>query len=336
MHAAELAIRVALAIVFGAAGAAKLLDLQASRDTTSAFGVPERAARVSGTLLPFAELATALALLLQPTARWAAVAAAALLVLFSGGVGFALAQGRTPNCNCFGQVSSEQISWRTLVRNAVFAVAAGFVICEGAGASLQAWTSDRTAANLVGGLALTACAFAVIAALHFWRRSVSLREALARGGDGTPELAVGATAPAFTLTALDGQPISLEHLRSAGLPVLLVFASPICVPCRTLLPELGRWSNTLSDRIRFAVVESGVHDPTEFAEQIGASGELIGLVEPEFAVAAAYGVQVTPSAFLIDADGNIAAPATPGANAIEQLLRKALRAQQPASLSEVA
>ena len=175
MNTAALLARVVLALVFGLAGIAKLADLSTSRRTVEAFGVPRRIAEVLGTLLPVAELLVAAALLFQTTARWGAVGALVLLIVFSAGVAVALAQGRTPDCNCFGQVSSEQISWRTIARNAVFAVVAVFVVVQAPGASLESWTTDLTAANLVAGVAVLAAAFAGLGLLHFALASRQLR-----------------------------------------------------------------------------------------------------------------------------------------------------------------
>jgi uncharacterized membrane protein YphA (DoxX/SURF4 family)/thiol-disulfide isomerase/thioredoxin len=335
MHIAVLLARLALTVVFGTAGSTKLLDLPASRDTVEAFGLPRAFARAGGTLLPFAELATAVALLPLASARWAAVAAIVLLIVFSGGVAVALAQGRTPDCNCFGQVSSAQISWRTLARNSAFLALAGFAAWKAPGASLTRWTTDRSAADLVAALAVTALAFAIVAALHFQRTVTSLRDSLERAGAASPAPAVGAPAPPLALPTIDGAPVTLDSLRARGLPVLLVFANPICGPCRQLLPELARWSGVLADRLTIALVESGAGDGDVVAAQVREAGDLLALVEPGFDVSTAYGVFQTPTAFLVDPDGTVARGPTAGAAAIERLVRGALK-HDSTNLSEVA
>ena len=70
MATAVLALRLLLAGVFLAAGIGKLRDLPGSRRAVEDFGIPKRAARVVGLLLPLAEIAIAVALVPTPSARW--------------------------------------------------------------------------------------------------------------------------------------------------------------------------------------------------------------------------------------------------------------------------
>src|SRR4051794_14150130 len=102
MDAAVLAARLLLAALFIVAGVGKLADLPGFRGTLRGFGVGERLARIAAVALPLAELATAAALLLQPSAMWGAAAALVLLVVFTGGIVNALARGDAPDCGCFG------------------------------------------------------------------------------------------------------------------------------------------------------------------------------------------------------------------------------------------
>ncbi len=337
MDTVALLARVALALVFGLAGVAKAADLRASRHTVEAFGLPRSVADVTGTLLPIVELLVAVALLVQASARWGAVGALVLLIVFSSGVAVALANGRTPNCNCFGQVSSEQISWRTIARNAVFAVVAAFVVIEAPGTSLGSWTKNLTAANLAAGVAVVAAALAGLGLLHFARTSRKLRRALAKAAALAPAgLHVGDEAPVFELPDLTGATTTgLNSLRAAGHSLVLLFATPTCGPCTELLPQFERWSVTLSQQLAFAVIESLVPDASVLAEQFGQQSNLAVLTEGDLGVATEYGVSQTPTAFLIDADGRLATAATVGAAAIERLVRNALQAQ-PAPVREVA
>src|SRR4051794_29014305 len=119
MGTAALAIRIVLAAVFATAGVGKLRDLEGSRSSLRDFGVPARIASPAGVLLPLAELATAVALVLRPSAQLGAVAALLLLLVFMAGIGTAMRNGVTPDCNCFGQIHSAPAGRSTLVRNAV-------------------------------------------------------------------------------------------------------------------------------------------------------------------------------------------------------------------------
>jgi uncharacterized membrane protein YphA (DoxX/SURF4 family) len=131
MDGAALAARLILAAVFALAGAAKLADLAGSRTAVAGFGVPERLAGPAGTALPLAELATAVLLLPDATARAGAIAALGLLLAVSVGIRASIARGDAPDCHCFGQLHSEPAGPRALARNFALALLAGFVVVAG-------------------------------------------------------------------------------------------------------------------------------------------------------------------------------------------------------------
>jgi thiol-disulfide isomerase/thioredoxin len=320
MSSIILIVRTMLFVVFAVAAVAKLTDLRASRETVEAFGVPRRLAVLAGTALPVAELAAAAALLPQASARWGAAAALLLLLVFSGGVAYALSQGRTPDCNCFGQVSSAQISWRTLARNGVLALIAALAVWQAPGASFSAWTSSHAAANLVASVAVLAAALLAVATFHYRQRPA----AEAAGLDFDDALRPGDVAPDFELADLDGMQVSRDALLSRGLPVVLVFASPTCGPCQTLMPELARWHAALNERLTLVVVESGVGNTGALRDQLHAFGDFPVLVEPSRDVALAYRTPGTPTGVAISPEGRIASPPLPGAQHIESLIRTVL------------
>ena len=67
--------------------------------------------------LPLVELGVAVALLVPASATAGAVAALALLVVFSVAVAGALQRGRPVGCGCFGSRHQRPVSHTTLVRN---------------------------------------------------------------------------------------------------------------------------------------------------------------------------------------------------------------------------
>jgi uncharacterized membrane protein YphA (DoxX/SURF4 family)/thiol-disulfide isomerase/thioredoxin len=327
-----LGIRVALAAVFAVAGVAKLLDRPGTRRSLSEFGVPERALPVATLLLPLLELATAVALIPPGSARWGAVAAMTLLLAFIGGITHALARGRTPDCNCFGQVHSAPAGRGTLLRNGVLAVFAAVVVWDGPGPSISEWVSARTPAELVavaaGVIAISLAAFA----LRLWldRRQLRGELAAARAEIAAvpPGLPVGAQAPHFALTDLHGETRTLASLCERGRPVVLAFLSPSCGPCLRVFREIGRWQATLPDRLTVVPVSSG-----SVAENLPIAGEhAIGemLLQEEFEVADAFRLRRAPSALVVAADGTIASPPVEGSFPVEQLIRLTLR-RLPAS-----
>jgi thiol-disulfide isomerase/thioredoxin len=327
MSSVELLLRLALAVVFLIAATGKLGDLERSRDTLAAFGVPRNLAAIGGTGLPWAELAIAVALLPTSSARWGAIGGGALLVTFTAGIGYALRQGRTPDCNCFGVIASEQISSRTLLRNAALIVLAGVAAWRAPGSSMSAWTSSAGAADLVAAIAVVATACTLVLAAQMRRALIETRVELATAESRRvkPGLQPGEDAPDFELPSLgDGRRVTLPALLEQGMPVVLVFASQSCGPCVQMLPELIRWSETLAGRLTFALIESGVEDPDGLQAQISHHGTILTVIDHERAVAEAYQVSATPTAILIDPDGHIGAAQTSGAGNIEGLIRSAL------------
>src|SRR5690242_5000346 len=140
-----LTARLLLAAVLAAAGAAKLADPAGSRKAVTEFGLPARLARPLAVLLPPAELAAAAALLPAATAWWGVLGALALLLAFTAGIAANLAQGRKPDCHCFGQLHSEPVGWTTLARAGALAALAAFVAWQGSarpGPSAVAWLGD--------------------------------------------------------------------------------------------------------------------------------------------------------------------------------------------------
>ena len=319
--------RLALAVVFATAGVAKLLDQRGSRAALAGFGVPQRAVRTGAWLLPIAELATALALVFQPTARWGAVAAVILLLAFVAGIAYALSQGRAPDCHCFGQLHSEPAGRQTLVRNALLAAVAAVVVLKGPGPAIDSWVADRTGAELAAvGIGAAALLLAAVA-LQLWSDNRRLKQKLetAQG-----ELAlfpiglpVGSEAPSFSLPGMHGETLTLEALCARGNPVLLVFAGPRCGPCWMMLPKLRRWQEILADRLTIAVISTGTREANQ--DIVDEHGVVDLLLQEGTEVADRYRVDATPSAVVVTPDGRVASTTVLGSDPVEPLIRLTLQ-----------
>src|SRR5258708_12113798 len=92
--------RLLLCAGFLVAGVAKLTDLAGSQQAMRDFGVPHKLADVFGLLLPLAEIAVAVTLVLPLTAWWGAVGAVTLLLIFVAGIGYTHPQRPPPDCHC--------------------------------------------------------------------------------------------------------------------------------------------------------------------------------------------------------------------------------------------
>ena len=319
-----------LAAVFAVAGVAKLFDLNGSRRAVLDFGVPAPAARVIGTALPLAEIATAIALLFVPTAQWAGLAALLLLGGFIGGITNAMRKGQAPDCNCFGQLHSAPAGKETLARNVVLAAVAVFILAAGPAPAIDGWIGDRSAAELVA-IAL-GIALALLAAFAWRLRSenAELRTRPAHDHDHPqPEdferegLPIGDEAPDFELADVGGERHSLSGLLGLGRPVVLFFTSPECGPCGGLLPDLARWQETLSDRVTVAVVARGTAEDN--AEFFGDHDMVNLLVDGDRAVFDAYNIRSTPTAVAVTPDRRVALAPAGGLHMPEVVMRIMIR-----------
>ena len=330
-----LVARCALSAVFAVAGVAKLVDRAGSRQSMREFGIPVPLAAPLAVALPVTELACAVALPTGAFAWWGALGSAALLALFIVGIVVNLARGRTPDCHCFGKLHSEPVGWSTVARNAVLAAIAAFVVAQGQGQTgpgLLAWLASLTGVQstflglVVWITGLTALVATVLIQLLAQNGRLMLRiEALeAKTGGRTdpavpePGLPVNSPAPAFSLTGLDGIPVSLEALSAVGgKPVLLVFSEAGCSACDALLPDVGRWQREHSDGVMIVPITSGdLHANKAKALRHELQNVLLQATRE---VADAYQVQRTPGAVLVK-DGLIASSLTVGPDAIRDLV----------------
>src|SRR5688572_20534590 len=161
--------RSLLAVVLVVAGVAKLLDRGGSRQALEDFGVPAPASRPLALLLPLAELAVAAALVFSASAFLGGIGALALLLAFVVGIGANLARGRTPNCHCFGQLSSSPAGTPTLVRNIALALVAAFVVWQGGAHSGPTLIEPLIAVTSVPGIGLvTGAILLTLVAVEGW------------------------------------------------------------------------------------------------------------------------------------------------------------------------
>jgi uncharacterized membrane protein YphA (DoxX/SURF4 family)/peroxiredoxin len=323
--------QVLLAAIFALAGGAKLSDREGSRKVLEDFGVPLRWARRGAIALPIAELLTAVAILVYPTARIGAAVALVLLLGFIAGVANAMRKGLDVDCGCFGRIYSATAGSATLVRNAVLAGLAAVVVIHGP-VSISSWARARTTAELVAAVAI-AVLVALAAAVWLIRRDRSDRRAkeelhAERARLPRPKVApqghpVGTVAPGFQLTNLNGETQTLDSLLARGRPVLLAFTDIGCGPCGVVLPDLARWRVALADRLTIAVLAGG--EPDAVRSRWEGHGFENVLLDSSDEVLDAYLLRATPTAILVHPDGIVASAPSGGIHGLEVLVRHALR-----------
>ena len=97
------AVRIALGVVWIAAGASKVADLAESVRAVRAYEVlPEWAVPLVGAGLPFLEIALGVLLIAGFSVRFGAILSGLLLTVFIAGIVSASARGLQIDCGCFG------------------------------------------------------------------------------------------------------------------------------------------------------------------------------------------------------------------------------------------
>ena len=356
MDALLLAARLILAAVFVVSGVSKLFDLSGSQGAMRSFGVPERFTRVGGIALPIAEIIIAVLLIPATTAAWGALLALILLAVFVAGISYSLSRGRKFDCHCFGQLTTSEIGQATLVRNAALAVLAAFVTISGfvydnPGPALAEVFGDLGAFEwvllvivVVLLVALAAVGWLLVHLLgqngrllvRLDRIEAALEDADIEIADDEDEddedegeegLAFGAPAPAFSLSGLYGETMTLDSLRAAEKPVLLLFTDPGCGPCNAMMGDVGKWQRELSEKLTIAVISRGsLEDNRSKAKQHNLTHVLM---QKDNEVADAYQTFGTPTAVLVRPDGTVGSAAAGGAQAIGTLVKQAAEGKVP-------
>lgn len=117
-------------------------------------------------------------------------------------------------------------------------------------------------------------------------------------------LAPGQRAPDFSLPDLEGRLLSLANF--AGRPLLLVFGSPTCVPCRGLIPDLNVFARERRQELSVLFLSrSELEEARRFAQELDLQVPLA--VHPDQSLPDTYKARVTPFAFLIDGEGVVQA-----------------------------
>ncbi len=329
--------QLVIAAVFAIAAVAKLVDLTGTRRSIAEFGIPARAVRAVSVALPIVELGIAVGLMWPRSARWAAVAALALVLLFCAAIVRALSRGSAPGCNCFGGLAQTTIGLKTLVRNtALGALAAFAVLGSGTGTGGLGWLDDVVIPPRVATAVIAVLSAALVGLAWFsWqllrqngRLLVRLdAQAAELGGGGTvpgaaasgrPALEVGDEAPAFAREDVDGKSVSLESLVRRGQPVVLLFTHSDCAACGPALLEAARAQSARPDHVTVAVVNRGEtagarHQAREFG--------LLGVIDDaDGSLFSAFAVGAVPAAQVIDGGGWVASAQAEGTDAVRELI----------------
>lgn len=340
MEISLLLLRIFLAAIFALAGVAKFADLKGSEKAFKEFGVPEALALPGSVALSLLEVAIALLFLSTDWSWYAAVAASGLLVLFVGQMIYQLARGNAPDCHCFGQVHSEPVGLKSIVRNAIFAAMSLTLVARGANAQGTSFStlSNNDAMQLILGIAIAG----LLATVIFYLRKISEQQAhvikrievmelVAREGGAVERedvvhphdaLPIGAMFPDFKLPDIGGTDVTLAGLlhQKHPTPILFFFVSANCTPCKTLVPEFEEWKEQLAPKVRTVFVSSGT--VLENLAKFGSDITSVMVLQKGRELADLAKAQWTPTAMLVDATGRVASHTAAGDVAIRELVEK--------------
>ncbi|MFL6275857.1 MAG: TlpA family protein disulfide reductase [Blastocatellia bacterium] len=336
-----LAVRLFLAAVLAVAAVAKLMDRRGAERAVTDLGLPPATAPLLAWIVPVIELTIAALLLPAATAWWAGVAALVLLAAFTATMAINLWRGRTPDCHCFGQLTAGPIGRGTLLRNLLLvALAALLALSPHSTVSLSAiaWLAELTTGERalvgIGVVAVVLLAVAVALLVRLLHQNERLFAALAeaqipfedepvvRQDVALPSggLPIGAPAPPFQLSDLDGQMVTLADLLRPNLPLALFFVSPTCGPCAAMLPDIARWRQQYGELMTFAFISSGSREENQ--QKFADAGTV--LLQSGSEVSTAYEARWTPAVLIVKADGSIASRLASGSEAIRRLIIQAV------------
>lgn len=245
MHVVVLASATLLICTFVTALYAKARNTSEFRHSLSSFGFPAstRASIVMITL--GAEALVLMALLIAPL-RWAGVACLLLHIAFTVLSGLAMLRGRHPQCQCFGNFTSDRIGLQTMLRNAALAVAGVLLLTERQplGPLVRSSASETL---IMAVLVVAIAALVAILLILLTRYGEALQTLDSIGVDTVTRtqrwgLKPGASVPEMTLQDWDSHRVAItEEVRSAK-SWALVLLSKTCGHCKELIPALERAS----------------------------------------------------------------------------------------------
>ncbi len=336
MEVGLLTIRSILAVVFLTAGLAKITDLRGTRGTLEQFGLPPSMSGAFSVVLPVIEIAVGLLLFSIQSSWFGAIGGAGLLVIFTAAMGYQLLNGNAPDCRCFGQIHSRPVGWPSIIRNLLFLLLELHIFVTGK--KNRGWSLYRVqksigadnAAILVSGLSIVVIVMLVLVLVRQQEvlRRLETAELMARDGiaverdgighpnDGLP---IGGLFPDFELSDLAGNSVTLMRLLDAGKPLLFLFVSPTCEPCKALLPEFDTWQAELEDKLRFVLISTG--DARKNREKLGGDKWTI-LLQRDRELADLVGARWTPTAMVVNTDGRVLSHTAAGDVAIRELIAK--------------
>nr|WP_246246685.1 TlpA disulfide reductase family protein [Paenibacillus lemnae] len=125
--------------------------------------------------------------------------------------------------------------------------------------------------------------------------------------DTVPGIDIGNAAREFTLSSIDGSPVTLSDYR--GQTVILNFWATWCPPCRVEMPHIEKFHQQYKDdnvvvlAINLTHTESSTADVKQFIENMEFEAPV--LFDPQGKVSKDYKITAYPTTFVVNPEGVI-------------------------------
>lgn len=307
-------VSIALALVFAAAGLAKLRQPGPVVDAFEKFRVPRLwRNRTAARALALYELCLALGLLAADGSLFllSAIASTVACGLFVVVTCRAWRRGEDFDCGCFGGAATP-ISGMLVLRNVVLLAGSGGAVVlasDGFGGVVRAVQTFTAEDGTWGIVALFLVALATTLTASTPRRSVETLLASEAGALTATRL------PDLYFTTHMGDPVRIREMLSDAPAHLVVLVRPGCRSCEALLDEADVLRSRLAAPIGMILVIAG--DQESFAKDhadLAASALFGGWTLAEYLRVSAY-----PGAVLVDSSATILAEPVSGSSAIQNL-----------------
>lgn len=336
MHASPLLLPpLLLAALLIVSGVAKVRHAEETRNAFSQLRLPRLLTdSPAPRVLPWAEIALALALLVAP-APFAVVVAMVALLLFVAYLAVivrALGFGYPVTCSCFGRLGLGEVTRRTAVRNVLLVVVAALTVWSATAQDSVVVRLAEASATTWVWLALVVLTLAVVIATFGGSKGEPLASSLGTDVESEDDQELDYSRQPLPFAALEdesGRSLPLTSLISEG-AVLLVFVSPGCGPCVTPIEQIPAWDELLGPvKVRAVVslpLETALGSVPHLAERI--------LHDPQGTLARIFGVG-TPGAVLLGGDGLLAGGPVQGREAVMDFIEDVRAELEEAGALEV-
>lgn len=281
-------------------------------------------------ILPWAELALAVALAFLPGVFQvlAAVLALLLFAVYWGVIARAIIQGNTASCNCFGSASQAPISMFTLIRNTAL-LAAAFATLFAALETKKSALGMLLATDAQGWLWMISAGFALLALWAIYRSElVAVEEAPEPAAAGSSAVVAAPVAAPLAESADAGQELEEEEYYRHPIPFaalyyptapgqdkgvatslrelardkarVLVWVSAGCGHCHGVIAKISSWQEQLP--------MLGVHPVVATESEIktfDVAENIQFLIDPGYETEQLFG-SGTPGALALGMDGLLA------------------------------